>query len=160
MHRRSKNSLETEVHEITTKNLFKTLNNGDEIISSTCIQNAKKDKGYLRGKADDASYIVYNSELYIIIGSEQTPSEYLTSLNREYGLLKLENNNWKHDIRSPLIINPMGVHNKYPEYEWASDHLGGFISPIFKDNYLYLFLTFGTDNPDYLISGIKIKIED
>ena len=101
----------------------------------------------------------YLSELYILLGSEELPSEYLTSFNREYGLMKLENKQWIHDKRSPLIVNPMKIHNKYPEYEWTSDHLGGFISPIFHENYLYLFLTFGTDNPDYLLSGIKIKTD-
>ena len=160
LHRRAKQSLETEVYEITTKNLFKTLTSGEKIITSRNIQNAKRDKGYLRGKADDASYIKFNSELYILLGSEEMSSQYVTSINREYGLLKLENNKWIHDNRSPLIINPINIHHKYPEYEWATDHLGGFISTIFKDNYLHLFLTFGTDNPDYLISGIKVKVKD
>ncbi|MFK7748856.1 MAG: hypothetical protein AB8B65_10720 [Kordia sp.] len=156
-HRRSKRFIESEVHEITTKNILKAFNQNKGIISSKIIQKAKNETGYLRGKADDASYITYNSKLYILLGSEELPSEYLTSFNREYGLLSLENDQWIHDERSPLIVNPMTIHNKYPEYEWTSDHLGGFISPIFHDNYLYLFLTFGTDNPDYLLSGIKIK---
>jgi hypothetical protein len=156
-HRRSSHFIESEVHEITTKNILKAFNQNKGIISSKIIQKAKKDTGYVRGKADDASYITYNSKLYILMGSEELPSEYLTSFNREYGLLSLENDTWVHDERSPLIVNPVNIYNKYPEYEWTSDHLGGFISPIFHDNYLYLFLTFGTDNPDYLLSGIKIK---
>lgn len=156
-HKRSKRFIESEVHEITTKNILKAFNQNKGIISSKIIQKAKNKTGYVRGKADDASYITYNSKLYILLGSEELPSEYLTSFNREYGLLSLENDEWIHDKRSPLIVNPMTIHNKYPEYEWTSDHLGGFISPIFHDNYLYLFLTFGTDNPDYLLSGIKIK---
>ncbi|MGH1383287.1 hypothetical protein [Kordia sp.] len=156
-HRRSKRFIESEVHEITTKNILKAFNQNKGIISSKIIQKAKNETGYVHGKADDASYITYKSKLYILLGSEELPSEYLTSFNREYGLLSLENDEWIHDERSPLIVNPMTIHNKYPEYEWTSDHLGGFISPIFHDNYLYLFLTFGTDNPDYLLSGIKIK---
>lgn len=156
-HKRSKRFIESEVHEITTKNILKAFNQNKGIISSKIIQKAKNETGYVCGKADDASYITYNSKLYILLGSEELPSEYLTSFNREYGLLSLENDEWIHDERSPLIVNPMTIHNKYPEYEWTSDHLGGFISPIFHDNYLYLFLTFGTDNPDYLLSGIKIK---
>lgn len=158
-HRRSKKFAETEVHEITTKNILKAFNQNKGIISSTIIQKAKNETGYLRGKADDASYISFNSKLYILLGSEELPSEYLTSFNREYGLLSLENNKWIHDERSPLIVNPMTIHNKYPQYEWTSDHLGGFISPIIHENYLYLFLTFGTDNPDYLLAGIKIKTD-
>ncbi|WP_298514434.1 hypothetical protein [uncultured Kordia sp.] len=156
-HRRSKRFIESEVHEITTKNILKAFNQNKGIISSKIIQKAKNETGYIRGKADDASYISYKSKLYILLGSEELPSEYLTSFNREYGLLKLENDEWIHDKRSPLIVNPMTIHNKYPAYEWTSDHLGGFISPIFHENYLYLFLTFGTDNPDYLLAGIKIK---
>ena len=73
--------------------------------------------------------------------------------------MHLDTTKWAHDNRSPLIINPMTLHHKFPELEWAADHLGGFISPIFKDNYLYLFLTMGSDNPDYLLSGIKLKLE-
>ena len=73
--------------------------------------------------------------------------------------MSLEDKQWIHDERSPLIVNPVNIYNKYPEFEWTSDHLGGFISPLIRDDYLYLFLTFGTDNPDYLISGIKIKLE-
>ncbi|WP_420574724.1 hypothetical protein [Kordia sp.] len=158
-HRRSNKFMESEIHEITTKNILKAFNHNKGIISSTIIQKAKTETGYVRGKADDASYISFNDELYILLGSEESPSEYLTSFNREYGLLSLENEQWLHDQRSPLLVNPMTIYNKYPEYEWTSDHLGGFISPIFHENYLYLFLTFGTDNPDYLLAGIKIKID-
>ncbi len=158
-HRRSKRFIESEVHEITTKNILKAFDKNKGILSSNIIQKAKNETGYLRGKAHDASYVTFNSELYILLGSEELPSEYLTSFNREYGLLKLDNDQWIHDQRSPLIVNPMTIHHKYPEYEWTSDHLGGFISPIFHNNYLYLFLTFGTDNPDYLLSGIKIKTD-
>ncbi|QHI36607.1 hypothetical protein IMCC3317_19700 [Kordia antarctica] len=158
-HRRSAKFIESEIHEITTKNILKAFDKNNEIISSNIIQKAKIETGYLHGKADDASYITFNSELHILLGSEELPSEYLTSFNREYGLMKLENNEWIHDKRSPLIVNPMTIHNKYPEYEWTSDHLGGFISPIFHENYLYLFLTFGTDNPDYLLSGVKVKLD-
>lgn len=156
-HRRSSKFIESEIHEITTKNILNLLDKNKGMHSSKIIQKAKTETGYLHGKADDASYISFHSELYILLGSEELPSEYLTSFNREYGLLKLENNKWIHDKRSPLLINPVSIHNKYPEYDWASDHLGGFISPMFKDSFLYLFLAFGTDNPDYLLSGIKIK---
>lgn len=158
-HRRSKRFIESEVHEITTKNILKAFNQNKGISSSKIVQQANNETGYLRGKADDASYITYKSKLYILLGSEELPSEYLTSFNREYGLLSLENGKWIHDKRSPLIVNPVNIYNKYPEYEWTSDHLGGFISPIFHENYLYLFLTFGTDNPDYLLAGIKIKTD-
>ncbi|WP_162819695.1 hypothetical protein [Kordia sp. SMS9] len=156
-HRRSKRFIESEVHEITTKNILKAFNQNKGISSSKIIQKAKDETGYIRGKADDASYITYNSKLYILLGSEELPSEYLTSFNREYGLLSLENDEWIHDARSPLLVNPVNIYNKYPEYEWTSDHLGGFVSPIVHENHLYLFLTFGTDNPDYLLAGIKIK---
>lgn len=156
-HRRSAKFIESEIHEIITKNIIKAFDKNKGILFSTIIQKAKNDTGYIHGKADDASYVKFNSKLYILLGSEELPSEYLTSFNREYGLLKLEKNKWIHDNRSPLIVNPLNIFNKYPKYEWASDHLGGFISPVFKENFLYLFLTFGTDNPDYLISGIKIK---
>ncbi len=159
-HRRSKRFIESEVHEITTKDILKAFNQNKGIRSSKIIQKAKDETGYLRGKADDASYITYNSNLYIILGSEELPSEYLTSFNREYGLLSLESEKWTHDERSPLLVNPVNIYNKYPEYEWTSDHLGGFISPIFHENHLYLFLTFGTDNPDYLLAGIKIALND
>jgi hypothetical protein len=158
-HRRSKSFIASEVHEITTKNILKTFNQNKGIISSKIIQKAKNETGYVHGKADDACYITYNSKLYILMGSEELPSEYLTSFNREYGLLSLENDQWIHDERSPLIVNPVNIYNKYPEYEWTSDHLGGFISPIFHENYLYLFLTFGTDNPDYLLAGMKVKVD-
>ncbi|MEM9680450.1 MAG: hypothetical protein AAF901_09010, partial [Bacteroidota bacterium] len=159
-HRRSAKSSGSEIYEVTTKNIIKTFDENKDILSSNIIHQAKHSTGYLHGKADDASYIEFNSELYILLGSEEIPSEYLTSLNREYGLLKLENNQWTHDIRSPIIVNPVNIYNKYSEYEWASDHLGGCISPIISDEYLYLFISFGTDNPDYLISGIKIKIKE
>lgn len=158
-HRRSSKFIESEIHEITSNNILKTFNLNENIIASQIIHKAIHSTGYLKGKADDASYITFNSRLYILLGSEELPSEYLTSFNREYGLLALENNLWIHDIRSPLIVNPVNIYNKYPEYEWTTDHLGGFISPVFYDNYLYLFLGFGTDNPDYLISGIKIKTD-
>lgn len=158
-HRRSAKFIESEIHEITTKDIFKAFDKNRGILSSTIIQKATNETGYLHGKADDASYVTFNSKLYILLGSEELPSEYLTSFNREYGLLKFENKEWKHDKRSPLLINPMNIYHKYSEYEWTSDHLGGFISPVFHENYLYLFLTFGTDNPDYLLSGMKIKID-
>ncbi|WP_046756892.1 hypothetical protein [Kordia jejudonensis] len=158
-HRRSNRFIASEVHEITTKDILKAFDKNQGIISSNCIQKAKNETGYVRGKADDASYLTFKSKLYILLGSEELPSEYLTSFNREYGLLTLENDTWTHDKRSPLLVNPMTIHHKYPEYEWTADHLGGFISPIIHNNYLYLFLTFGTDNPDYLLGGLKIKTD-
>ena len=148
-----------KIYEVTTLDILKNFNEGINNQSLQCIIDSETSSGYLKGKMDDASYITYNSELYIIIGSEEYPSEYLTSLNREYGLIHLDKTKWAHDNRSPLIINPMTLHHKFPELEWAADHLGGFILPIFKDNYLYLFLTMGSDNPDYLLSGIKLKLE-
>ncbi|MEM6687579.1 MAG: hypothetical protein AAF617_17510, partial [Bacteroidota bacterium] len=115
-HRRSKQFIESEVHEITTKNILKAFNQNKGISSSKIIQKAKNETGYVYGKADDASYITYNSKLYMLMGSEQLPSEYLTSFNREYGLLHLENGEWIHDQRSPLIVNPVNIYNKYPKY--------------------------------------------
>ncbi|MGB5981759.1 MAG: hypothetical protein WBG46_06410 [Nonlabens sp.] len=158
MHRRSKNVLESQIYEYTTQDILKTFEGNLKPTSERIIHNAKNESGYLHGKADDASYLVYKDELYILTGSEETGSEYLTSNNRQYGLMFLENNTWKHDKRSPLILNPIGYHNKYPELLWTDDHLGGFISPIFKNGYLYLFMTFGTDNPDYIIAGLKIPL--
>lgn len=157
LHRRSKNVLETEIHEFISGDIMQLLN-GTKILSSQIIHNAKKESGYLHGKADDATYINYQDKLYLLVGSEESPSEYLTSLNRAYGLMSFENESWVHDKRSPILVNPVNLNQKYPKYEWCNDHLGGFISPYINDNYLYLFLSFGTDNPDYLLSGIKIKL--
>lgn len=159
IHQRDSNNLNTRIYEITTKHLFETLDLYKKVIATQCIHKADAASGYLRGKADDAAYVIFNSNLYILLGSEELPSEYLTSLNRQYGLLSLEGNTWQHDVRSPLIVNPMTIHHKFPEYEWAADHTGGFISPIINNGYLYLFLSFGTDNPDYLLSGIKVKLK-
>ncbi|MFD0963101.1 hypothetical protein ACFQ1O_03675 [Pseudofulvibacter geojedonensis] len=158
LHKRDNNVLETEIYEYTSQNIISLLDKGSQIESINKIHSAKKETGYLHGKADDASYLIYKNNLYILIGSEESPSEYLTSLNREYGLMNLKNNTWLHDKRSPIIVNPINLNHKYPEYDWCNDHLGGFISPIIHNDYLYIFLSFGTDNPDYLISGIKVKI--
>ncbi len=57
------------------------------------------------------------------------------------------------------MINPVQIHRKYPIYNWAWDHLGGFVSPIIKDNTLFIYMAFGTDNPDYFISGVKIPLQ-
>lgn len=157
-HKRNPNFIDREIHEVIASNLFDALDLNKSIVSSTMIHKGTSSSGYLRGKADDANYINFNSELYLLIGGEELPSNYLTSNNREYGLMKLDNDTWKHDSRSPLIVNPVQLHNKYPIYNWAWDHLGGFVSPIIKNNTLYIFMAFGTDNPDYFITGIKIKL--
>jgi hypothetical protein len=72
--------------------------------------------------------------------------------------MNLKDGTWKHDARSPLIVNPVQLFKKYPIYAWAWDHLGGFASPIIKNKTLYIYMAFGTDNPDYFISGIKIPL--
>lgn len=158
LHKRNPNFIDREIHEVIFSDLFDALDLDKRIISSKMIHKGTVSNGYLKGKADDATYITFNSELYIIIGGEETNSNYLTSNNREYGLMRLKNEKWFHDSRSPLIVNPVQLQNKYPIYDWAWDHLGGFISPIVKDKVLYLFMAFGTNNPDYYISGIKIPL--
>lgn len=158
LHRRFSNQIEREVHEIIVSDLFDGLDTGGSITSSVMIQKGSNSTGYLRGKSDDATYIKFNNELYILIAGEERSSDYLTSINRQYGLMTLRNGTWKHDPRSPLLVNPVNLHNKYPVYDWAWDHLGAFASPVIKNNSLYIFMAFGTDNPDYFISGIKIPL--
>jgi len=158
-HKRNPIFIEREIHEVVVSDLFEALDLNQSIISSRLIQKGTTSNGYLKGKADDAEYVKFNSELYILIGREEITSNYLTSNNREYGLMKYDNGAWIHDIRSPLIVNPVQLYNKYLVYDWAWDHLGGFVSPIIKNNSLYVFMAFGTDNPDYFISGIKIPLD-
>ncbi len=157
-HRRNPSFIDREIHEIVASNLFDALNFNQSIISSNIIHKGNISSGYLRGKADDAAYMEFNSELYILLGGEELGSTYLTSRNRQYGLVKWNGGSWDHDSRSPLLVNPVQLHKKYPEYDWAWDHLGAFVSPIIKDNTLYVFMAFGTDNPDYFISGIKVSL--
>lgn len=156
-HRRNPSAIDREIHEIVATNLFDALDNNTSITSSNMIHKGTSSNGYLRGKADDAAYVQFNSKLYLILGSEEVSSGYLTSRNREYGLMQWDGQ-WEHDNRSPLIVNPVQLHKKYPIYNWAWDHLGGFVSPIIKNNTLYIYMAFGTDNPDYFISGIKIPL--
>jgi hypothetical protein len=157
-HKRNPNFIDREIYEVIASNLFDALDLNKSIISTKLIHKGTSSKGYLRGKADDASYINFNSQLYILIGGEELTSNYLTSNNREYGLMSLNNGIWNHDSRSPLLVNPVQLYKKYPIYNWAWDHLGGFVSPIIKNNTLYVFMAFGTDNPDYFIAGIKIPL--
>ncbi len=157
-HRRNPNFIDREVHEVIATNLFDALDLNKSITSSRVIHRGSESSGYLRGKADDASYLIFNSNLYILLGSEEISSNYLTSRNRQYGLISWDGKIWKHDVRSPLFVNPMQLHHKYPVYSWAWCHLGGFVSPIIKDETLYVFMSFAVDNPDYFISGIKIPI--
>lgn len=156
-HRRNTSFMDREIHEIVATNLFDALDYNNSILSSNLIHKGSNNNGYLRGKADDASYLQFDSKLHILLGSEEVTSNYLTSNNREYGLMNW-NGEWTHDSRSPLLINPVQLHNKYPVYDWAWDHLGGFVSPIIKNETLYIYMAFGTDNPDYFISGIKIPL--
>lgn len=159
LHKRSDNFIDREIHELIFLNLEDALDLNKGIISSKKIHKGTLSQGYLKGKADDATYVNFKSKLYIIIGGEEVTSNYLTSNNREYGLMRLHNGKWFHDSRSPLIVNPVQLHNKYPIYNWAWDHLGGFISPIIKNDTMYLFMAFGTDDPDYYITGIKIPLD-
>ncbi|WP_445721629.1 hypothetical protein [Flavobacterium sp.] len=157
LHRRNPSPIDREIHEIIATDLFDALDNNNSIVSSNLIHKGATNNGYLRGKADDASYLKFNSKLYILLGSEEVTSNYLTSNNREYGLMNW-NGEWSHDTRSPLLINPVQLYHKYPIYDWAWDHLGAFASPIIKNGTLYIYMAFGTDNPDYFISGIKIPL--
>ena len=157
-HRRNPSFIDREIHEIVATDLFDALNLNQSIVSSNIIHKGNTSSGYLRGKADDASYMEFNSELYILLGGEELGSTYLTSRNREYGLAKWNGGSWDHDSRSPLLVNPVQLHKKYPAYNWAWDHMGAFVSPIIKNNTLYVFMAFGTDNPDYFISGIKVSL--
>ncbi|WP_136468468.1 hypothetical protein [Flagellimonas onchidii] len=156
LHRRHPNFIDREIHEIIIDDLFNALDHGKSIVSSTMIHKGVNSTGYLRGKADDVAYIIYDSELYIFIAGEEVSSGYLTSRNRQYGLAHWSGGTWVHDKRSPILVNPVQLYNKYPVYDWAWDHLGTFLSPIVKDDHLYMFTAFGTDNPDYYITGIKV----
>ncbi|WP_366184277.1 hypothetical protein [Flavobacterium ovatum] len=158
LHKRKPSFIDREIHELIFTDLFDALDLNKNIISSKIVHVGNLSNGYLKGKADDATYVTFNSQLYIIIGGEETYSNYLTSNNREYGLMRLDNGKWYHDARSPLIVNPVQLFNKYPIYSWAWDHSGGFISPIIKNNTMYLYMALGTDNPDYFIAGIKITL--
>lgn len=157
-HRRTPDFINREIHEIIVSDLFNALDFNEGIKSSKLIHKGTFGSGYLKGKVDDASYITFNSELYVILGGEELISDYLTSRNREYGLMRWNEGVWKHDPRSPLLVNPVQLDKKYPEYNWAWDHLGGFISPIIKNNSLYIYMAFGTDNPDYYLGGIKVSL--
>ncbi|WP_339836931.1 hypothetical protein [uncultured Flavobacterium sp.] len=157
-HKRNYNAINREIHEVIATDLFSALDFNNSIISSNIIHKGSNSSGYLRGKADDATYIQFNSKLHILLGSEEIYSSYLTSNNREYGLMNWNGNNWNHDSRSPLLINPVQLHTKYPIFDWAKDHLGAFASPFIKNQTLYIFMAFGTDNPDYFISAIKIPL--
>lgn len=158
-HKRSPRFIDREIHELIVFDLFDALDFNTSIVSSKLIHRGSLSHGYLRGKADDASYLQFNSELYVIVGGEELRSNYLTSINRQYGLMRLNQGVWKHDFRSPLLVNPVQLHNKYTIYNWAWDHLGGFISPILKDDKLYVFMAFGTDIPDYYLGGVKISLK-
>lgn len=155
-HKRRPSFIDREIHELIALDLFDALDFNTSVVSSKLIHKGSLSTGYIRGKADDASYIQFNSELYVILGGEEIRSNYLTSINRQYGLMRLNEGVWKHDFRSPLLVNPVQLYNKYPVYNWAWDHLGGFVSPIIKDDTLYVFMAFGTDNPDYYLGGIKL----
>lgn len=157
-HKRNTNAIDREIHEVIATDLLSALDFNNNIISSNIIHKGTNSSGYLRGKADDAAYIIFNSKLHILLGSEEVLSSYLTSNNREYGLMNWNGTNWNHDTRSPLLINPVELRHKYPIYNWAWDHLGAFASPIIKNQTLYIFMAFGTDNPDYFISAIKIPL--
>ncbi|CAM3498833.1 hypothetical protein FLGE108171_00425 [Flavobacterium gelidilacus] len=157
-HKRNTNAVEREIHEVFATDLLNALDNNSSIISSNIIHKGTNSSGYLKGKADDATYITFNSKLHILLGSEEVFSSFLTSRNREYGLMNWNGTNWNHDSRSPLLINPVELRHKYPIYNWAWDHLGAFASPIIKNQTLYIFMAFGTDNPDYFISAIKIPL--
>jgi hypothetical protein len=157
-HKRNTNAIDREIHEVIATDLLSALDFNNNIISSSIIHKGTNSNGYLKGKADDAAYIQFNSKLHILIGSEEVYSSYLTSNNREYGLMNWNETNWNHDSRSPLLINPVELRHKYPIYNWAWDHLGAFASPIIKNQTLYIFMAFGTDNPDYFISAIKIPL--
>ncbi|MFY0714137.1 hypothetical protein J1D01_10700 [Seonamhaeicola sp. NFXS20] len=144
----------------TDANLLSLLNATSSAPSATKIQDANVDSGYLNGKMDDAEYIQNENSLFLIIGSEEeNVGGWATSNNREYGLAKLVGNSWVHDVRSPMIVNPMQLHNKYPQFNFAWDHFGGYISPIVKNGWLYMFIASGDDGAqDYWMSGIKTQL--
>lgn len=165
LHRRLGSAdLEKETWEITFEaaktdsNLLEMLN-GVIVPTEVKIHDADKEKGYLNGKFDDGCYIQFKGNLYLIIGSEQeNVGQWVTSNNREYGLARLVGETWEHDVRSPLLINPMQMHNKYPELDFAWDHMGGFISPWIENDKLFLFAAQGTDNPDYFLTGMQVQL--
>lgn len=147
-----------QILEITTSELLATITGENAIFNETTIIDYHFSSGYLNGKIDDISCLKYQGDLYIIIGSEEKESSYLTFDNRVYGTARLEGEQWIHDKKSPTILNPIGYENRFPEYMWATDHLGGFVSPIIFNEELFIFMSFGSDNPDYYLTGIKIKL--
>jgi hypothetical protein len=155
---REKEFKHQKVIERTSNSLLGLLGGESSNFKTSTIINNSTASGYLNGKINDISYINYQGELYLLIGSEEKESRFITYDNRVYGLARLKDGQWTHDKKSPNILNPIGYEYRFPEFIWATDHLGGFVSPIIKDDDLYIFMSFGTDNPVYDLTGIKVKL--
>lgn len=143
----------------TDTNLLAFLNGTSAVTTATKIHDADLESGYLNGKMDGAEYIAYGSDLFLLKASEQeNVGNWVTSNNREIGIAKLVSGAWVDDVRSPILVNPVQLYNKYPQYDFAWDHFGAPFAHIIKNGWLYLYINSGTNSPDYWVSGIKIQL--
>lgn len=123
---------------------------GLTVLNETIVQDGAIDKTWITYTLEYTSFLEYNGNLYLFLSGEcniGTPDVGSINLgNRQYGVYFLSKNGWSLWKNSPVLVNPanLGDLNSYDEFipsldmtSFFHDHMGGLISFIQKDNYLY-----------------------
>ncbi|MCK5738488.1 hypothetical protein KAH55_04875, partial [bacterium] len=113
--------------------------------------------GYWRSRCVDmATPFIWRNQLYCLAGGTSNRMRSATRGNRVYGFFKWDERTqaWIEDTRNPLIMNPLANTWHATDYDWCSDHMGGY--PCFwadeQERYLYLFTSY-TDGSDGYVVG-------
>ena len=119
------------------------------------------DSIWMEGHSDVFCPFVENGRLYCIIAGTSRYTMSGIRGNRQYGLIVYDDgaNSWHPAHRfGPELINPMYFHNMASEtdYEWAGDHMGGYISFIKKNRECYLFCGMEESADAYQIAALRL----
>lgn len=103
---------------------------------------------------DHTSLFVYNDILYCFVGGTGESSSGPLFGNRTYGLLRRTSTGWEQAVNNPILVNPIEGIYLWPSVQpWGIDHTGGYLSPIIKNNKLYIFFTMNYATHSYYVTG-------
>jgi hypothetical protein len=110
---------------------------------------------------DAVTIIKTKNKVFGLFGSTAYASISGSKGNRIYSLLDFDNitQTWSINQRGPVLINPFYWSNISADYDWASDHLGGFPG-LFRDTDGQYYTAVTAKGSAYQGSLLRLKIKE
>lgn len=133
-----------------------------EVLEVNQITVADGSSTWIGNHVDQANLIVYNDELYTIIGGTGTGGESTNEVysgNRCYGIFSKIDGNWVNSKKNPVISAPIEGETIWGnDLLWATDHAGGYGGWIIENNIFYFFISMNNGTGTYRPAGLKFEL--